>query len=205
MFKSSRLSFPVLRLPRAERQASGHQQPPKPFQQRWNALRGPETPTSQVLPRSHQLLPRNPLPRSHPPPRAGGWWVSTQKNKENTVTCIEIWKECLCILQKVIECLGYQSGSRQSSTKSSHVPAPLPDASFKHGFRGNPSPVFLAAAHLQTVLFWHHLFHPLWMCNPQSYQEGARKSFASSGLYAYKTQRCKFCIQQPATACTSSL
>lgn len=79
--------------------------------------------------------------------------VSTQRNKENTATCTEILKDCLCILQKVIECLGYQNVSRQSSTKASHVPVPLLAASFKHHFRGNTSPVFLVAAYLQTVLF----------------------------------------------------
>lgn len=143
-------------------------------------------PTPHLTPQSQQLLPTNPLSSSHPPQRLMG---PTQKNKENAIIHIGIWKDCLCIPQKVKGLSIYQScQDRAQGASCALTPLPFLVASFKHHFRGNPPPVFLAAGQLQTMLFWHHLPHPLWVCNPhQSYWKGARKSFATPGLLAYKT------------------
>lgn len=49
-------------------------------------------------------------------PKAGGWWVFTQRNKDNAITCTGMWKDCLHNLQRVKRFFAYQTVPRQSST-----------------------------------------------------------------------------------------
>lgn len=167
--------------PTAEKRASGHQWPQKHFEQHLNALGSPARPTPHLTSQSQQLLSANPLSSSHPPQRLMG---PTQKNKENAITHTGIWKDCLCIPQKVKGLSIYQScQDRAQRASCALTPLPLPAASFKHRIR--------AILHL---CFWlqvnYNLYssdtiypHPLWVCNPhQSCWEGARKSFATSVL-----------------------
>lgn len=143
-FKALGLCFPILSSPATERRADGHQRPPKPFQQRPNAPRGPAAPSPQLPSRSHQLLPTNPLPRSHPLQRQE---VDGSLHKDNTIiTCAGIWKDCLRIQQKVRGFLVVACQDR--AQQASHAPT----ASFKHHCRGSTSPAFSAAAQPQTVL-----------------------------------------------------
>lgn len=177
-----RLQVVKATFPTAEKRAGGHQWPQKLFQQHLNVLGSPARPTPHLTSQSQQVLSATPLPSSHPPQRLTG---PTQKNKENAITHTGIWKDCLCIPQEVKGLSIYQScQDRAQRASCALIPLPLPAASI----RSNPPPVFLAAGQLWTVLFWHHLPHPLWVCNPhQSCWEGARKSFATSVLEAYKT------------------
>lgn len=130
---------------------------------------------------------QNPLLTSHPPQKqeADGFLHTRIKKMQSPPlkfgrtahTLHKKWKDFQFI-----------QVDQDRAQQASRAPAPLLAALFKCHFRDNPSPVFLAAAQLQTVLFWCHLLHPLWMCKlHQSYWEGARKGFASSGLYAFKT------------------
>lgn len=174
--ESFRTTFPT-----AEKRAGGHQWPQKLFQQHLNVLWSPARPIPHLASQSQQLLPTNPLSSSHLPQRLTG---PTQKNKENAITHTRIWKDCLCIPQKVKGFSIYQ-GCQDRAPRACLCSdtTPTPSCLFQAPYRGNPPPVFLAAGQLQTLLFWHHLPHPLWVYNPhQSYWEGARKSFATSVL-----------------------
>lgn len=116
-----------------EKRAGGHQWPQKLSQQHLNALGSPARPTPHLTSQSQQLLPINPLSSSHLPQRLMG---PTQKTKENAITHTGIWKDCLCIPQKVKGFSIYQScQDRAQRASCALTPLPLPAASFKHPIR----------------------------------------------------------------------
>lgn len=130
----------------AERQAGVHQRPPKPFQQ---CLKCSER-SSNTNPTATVEEPPAPTHKSPSSPKAEGWRVSTLRNKENAIiTCTGIWRDCLCIPQKLKGFLVYQCAKTElNKPLVLRHHSQLPRSNIIAGVTLH---LFLAAAQLQTA------------------------------------------------------